>query len=72
MYYRDHTPAHFHARYGEYEVTIEIESGVVNGKFPPRALTLALEWHRLHKSELLENWELAKEHKPLKLIAPLE
>jgi len=36
MYYRDHTPAHFHAGYGEYEVTVEIESGVVTGKFPPR------------------------------------
>jgi hypothetical protein len=72
MFYRDHTPPHFHARYGEFEVTVEIESGIVNGKFPSRALSLTTEWHRLHKDELLENWNLAKERKPLNNIAPLE
>ncbi len=72
MFYRDHTPPHFHARYGEFEVTVEIETGIVNGKFPSRALALTLEWHRLHKDELLANWHLAKEHKPLNHIAPLE
>jgi hypothetical protein len=72
MFYRDHTPPHFHARYGEFEVTVEIEKGIVNGKFPSRALALTLEWHRLHKDELLVNWNLAKEHKPLNHIAPLE
>jgi hypothetical protein len=38
MYYRDHAPSHFHALYGEYEVTIEIATGAVNGEFPRRAL----------------------------------
>ena len=27
MYYRDHGPAHFHAVYGDFEITVEIESG---------------------------------------------
>ncbi|MEZ5726666.1 MAG: DUF4160 domain-containing protein [Burkholderiaceae bacterium] len=31
MFYRDHAPGHFHAYYGEYEITVEIESGRVNG-----------------------------------------
>jgi hypothetical protein len=26
MYYRDHGPAHFHAIYGDFEITVEIES----------------------------------------------
>lgn len=39
MFYRDHEPPHYHAVYGEYAVTIEIETGVVLGKFPRRALT---------------------------------
>ena len=38
MYYRDHGPAHFHAIYGEFEITVEIESGRINGDFPKRAL----------------------------------
>ena len=34
MYYRDHGPAHFRAIYGDFEITIESESGRVNGEFP--------------------------------------
>lgn len=34
MFYREHGPAHFHAVYGEFDITVEIESGIVNGKFP--------------------------------------
>jgi hypothetical protein len=34
MYYKDHAPPHFHAKYGEYLMTVEIETGVVNGQFP--------------------------------------
>jgi hypothetical protein len=29
MYYRDHGPPHFHAIYGGFEVTVEIETGNV-------------------------------------------
>ncbi len=72
MFYKDHAPPHFHAIYGEYEITVEIESGVINGRFPTRALRLFLEWLELHKVELLENWRLVEEKKPLKKIAPLE
>ena len=72
MFYRDYTPPHYHARYGEYEVTVEIETGLVSGTFPPRALGHVLEWHQIHKDALRENWELASSRQPLKAIAPLE
>lgn len=72
MFYREHGPAHYHAIYAEYEVTIEIESRIASGKFPRRALNLVLEWHDLHKQELLENWSRARERRPLKKIPPLE
>jgi hypothetical protein len=72
MFYREHAPPHFHAVYGEFEVTIEIDTGVVAGRFPRRALGLILEWQALHRSELLENWERARTGEPLKAIAPLE
>jgi hypothetical protein len=32
--YRDHDPPHFHAIYGKYEITVNIEDGVVTGQFP--------------------------------------
>ncbi|MFZ0961407.1 MAG: DUF4160 domain-containing protein [Terriglobia bacterium] len=43
-----------------------------NAKVPARALRLVLEWANLHKQELIENWQLAKQGQPLKRIAPLE
>jgi Domain of unknown function (DUF4160) len=72
MFYREHGVAHFHAAYGQHEISIEIETCRIHGQFPPRALKLVLEWMDLHRSELLEDWELAKHGQPLKRIAPLE
>ena len=72
MYYRDHAPPHFHAEYGEYEITVEIKTGIVSGKFPRRALNAVLDWYELHKEELFQDWRLAEQRKPLNLIEPLE
>lgn len=72
MYYRDHAPPHFHAQYGDYEVTVETESGVVAGKFPRRALTAVLDWYVQHTDELQENWNRTQRGEPLTWIDPLE
>jgi hypothetical protein len=72
MFYNDHGPPHFHAVYGDNAATISIRDEVVTGEFPTRALRLILEWGKLHEDELLENWELARQRRPLKRIAPLE
>jgi Domain of unknown function (DUF4160) len=72
IYYRDHRPPHFHAIYGDYEVVVNIENGVLEGRFPRRAVRLFLEWYELHREELMEAWRLAEQRKPLKKIAPLE
>jgi len=72
MYWDDHAPAHFHARYGDYRIKVRIADGVVEGRFPKRALGHVLEWYELHKVELEENWRLARERVPLKPIPGLE
>jgi hypothetical protein len=72
MLYDDHMPPHFHADYGEYRVSVAIESGVVEGRFPRRALSALMEWYAEHRLELRENWALAAAHHPLKKIPPLE
>lgn len=72
MFHREHGPPHFHANYGEYEITVNILTGVVSGRFPRRALRHVLEWYELHQRELLENWELAQQRLPLNKIPPLE
>ena len=72
MYFRDHMPPHFHAEYGEHEITVEINNGIVEGRFPSRALSAVLDWYNLHQDELAENWELARQEQPLNRIEPLE
>ena len=72
MYYRDHAPPHFHAIYGEHEITVDVVSGVVNGEFPRRALAHVQEWRNLHRQELMDTWTLARASKPLPRIDPLE
>jgi hypothetical protein len=72
MYYRDHQPPHFHAEYGEYEVKVYLETGIVEGRFPRRALEHVLEWYHLHKAELTDDWARATARKPLSPIPPLE
>ena len=72
MYYNDHAPPHFHARYGTFEITVRIADGVVEGRFPTRALSHVLEWYNLHRPELSAAWSLARERRPLGRIDPLE
>ncbi|MEN8130094.1 MAG: DUF4160 domain-containing protein [Pseudomonadota bacterium] len=72
MYWDDHSPPHFHAKYGEYEITVDIRTGVVAGKFPKRALRHVLEWYELHKDELLEDWDLCLNQQMPNPIEPLE
>ena len=71
MNFTDHTPAHFHAWYGDYKVIVGIRDGVVTGKMPGRALRMILEWLDLHRDELLSNWEKAQNGSPLDKIEPL-
>lgn len=71
MYFRDHPPPHFHARYGG-EAVIAIETGeVVAGSLPGRALRLVREWTEMHRDELNANWDLARARQALIPIAPL-
>jgi len=72
MFWREHAPPHFHAKYGDEEVVIEIETGKVTGSMSRRGLALVQEWRELHKKELLENWRLAEQRQSLKRIEPLE
>ena len=54
-------------------IRVAIEDGrILSGTFPRRAQGLVLEWLELHRAELLEDWRLAQQRKPLMKIAPLE
>lgn len=72
IFWKDHNPPHFHAKYAEHEVLISLDGEVLEGYLPRRALSLVMEWLAVHRRELVEDWDLAQQRKPLKPIAPLE
>jgi hypothetical protein len=72
MYYSDHEPPHFHARYGSYQATIGIEDGrLLSGELPSRVRGLVEEWRCMHRHELLDDWNRARRREPLARVAPL-
>jgi hypothetical protein len=72
MYHNDHPDPHFHAHYGEYRIIVDIRTGLITGNFPATPARFVREWMDEHRSELLENWRLARIDKPLNRISPLE
>ena len=72
MFYNDHVPPHFHAEYNGQKALVNIlEARVIKGALPARQLKLILAWAVIHQDELMQNWELAKDHESLNKIAPL-
>ncbi|MDE3152959.1 MAG: DUF4160 domain-containing protein [Gemmatimonadota bacterium] len=65
-------PLPLHSVYGEFRASIEIETERVHGHLPPRVLALILEWARLRRAEILEDWRRARAGESLIRIAPLE
>ena len=72
MYFADHAPPHFHARYAGKEAQIGIRDlAVIGGRLAPRALGLVMEWAQAHQQELLAAWERAARREHPGKIAPL-
>jgi hypothetical protein len=72
MYFNDHPPPHFHARYGEFEATIKIDDlAILEGHLPPRALELVKTWAAAHRAELAADWEHCREKRMPAKIDPL-
>ena len=72
LYYEDHQPPHFHARYGGEWAVIAIDGPrVMASDLSPRALGLVLEWAQLRAGDLMVNWERAARRTPVQPIEPL-
>jgi len=72
MYFNDHNPPHFHAKYSGYEALFNFDGEIIEGDIPKRASKFVQEWISIHRPELEENWEKARAGEPLNYIAPLE
>jgi hypothetical protein len=72
MYWADHAPPHFHALHGENEAIIDIRTlDVIRGALPAHALSLTVQWARMHHQALLEDWELCANKQAPNRIPPL-
>jgi hypothetical protein len=65
MFFNDHAPPHFHARYSEFEATIEIGTlAIIEGQLPRRALNLVQEWAMIHRGIARRLAALPRKHAP--------
>ncbi|MBW1616497.1 MAG: DUF4160 domain-containing protein [Deltaproteobacteria bacterium] len=61
MYFDEHNPPHFHAKYNEYRATVNIKNlNIIEGFLPAKVRGLVEEWAELHQAELLNMWETKK------------
>jgi hypothetical protein len=66
-----HSLPHFHAYYAEYKASFDFQGDVIVGELPRRQLRLVQVWAELHAEELIADWELAVNERPLNPIDPL-
>ena len=71
MFFGDHNPPHFHARYSGQVARIALDGTVLDGQLPRRALQLVRDWTGLHHDELAACWERAVKNEPPGTIDPL-
>jgi hypothetical protein len=70
MYYDDHQPPHFHARYGGAKAIVRLSDGeIIAGELPPTATRMVRQWALARNAELRDNWERARAHLALEKIA---
>jgi hypothetical protein len=55
MYFNDHNPPHFHAKYSGGEALFDFGCNIIEGELPNRASKLVKDWIQLHGDELDAN-----------------
>lgn len=72
MFFDVHGHPHFHARHGDAQARVRIDNlEVIESTLARRELRLVLAWAELHREELAENWQRAREGETLREIEPL-
>jgi len=72
MYYKEHAPPHFHAKYGGMRASFSIQDlRLLEGELPRRVVSLVLEWAFQHREELMDNWRRVEMREDLRKIDPL-
>ena len=72
MYYDEHNPPHFHAKYDGEEAEYNFDGDILRGSMPPRISKIIAGWAVLHSRELEENWDDARDGRELTSIRGLK
>lgn len=66
MYFLDHPPPHFSAEYSGHHANVSIETGeIIKGHLPRNAARIVKEWALEHQTELMANWDRARNDQTL-------
>jgi hypothetical protein len=72
MHFKDHSPPHFHVKYGDYKAAIAINGlGLLEGDLPSRIHGYVIEWASMHKQELMNDWNMLQSVGKFLKIPPL-
>jgi Domain of unknown function (DUF4160) len=75
MYWDDHFPPHIHVKKGKNAQWVfrikDCEVIESKGRFTDKDIRLIEAWIELRRSQLMENWELARQKKTLHEIEPI-
>ncbi len=71
MFFNDHAPPHFHARYAGHQGRFALDGTKIDGDLPRRAENLITDWVALHGDELATCWERAVRNETPGTIDPL-
>lgn len=73
MFYDEHNPPHFHAEYQGAKAVFDFDGNLIQGDLGSKtARKLIRDWIDLHRDELIEDWERARQDETLRKIAPLD
>jgi len=66
---REHNPPHFHAIYGEYNGSFDIQTlEMIEGDLPSKAQQMIKEWAKEYRADIMKMWDT----KTIKKLPPLE
>ena len=75
MYFNDtqqHNMPHFHAKYGEYNASFDLDGNILAGNFPSKQTKYVAAWAAIHNDELAALWEIMQSDEDYFKIKGLE
>lgn len=67
-----HNTPHIHAKYNEYDVSVDFNGNILAGNLPQKQMKLIDAWIVLHQNELIEAWDMYIQHGKIIKIKGLE